>query len=124
MLRTELKIPILAVSLELYDDRTNTMNDKVKKVQWFDDTTEVAKNIGQKRVLIVDEVDDTRTTLRYCVDEVIRTNAPAAVAVAVVHNKLKPKKAELPADVTYFAGENVPDRWNCCSCPRPSLPVS
>jgi hypothetical protein len=33
--------------------------------------------------------------------------------VAVVHNKLKPKLAELPADITYMAAEDVPNLWNC-----------
>jgi len=61
----------------------------------------------------MDEVDDTRTTLKYCVEEVMRTNAPAAIAVAVVHNKLKPKDAELPPGVVYMAGEDVPPKWNC-----------
>lgn len=35
------------------------------------------------------------------------------VAVAVVHNKLKPKKKSLPKTVHYYAGADVPDRWNC-----------
>ena len=33
---------------------------------------------------------------------VIRTNAPAAIACAVVHNKLKHKEAELPEGVIYM----------------------
>lgn len=33
MLRTELKIPILAVSLELYDDVSKTARSEVKKIQ-------------------------------------------------------------------------------------------
>ena len=37
MLRTELKIPILAVSLELYNDDTNTRNASVKRIQWYDE---------------------------------------------------------------------------------------
>jgi hypoxanthine phosphoribosyltransferase len=89
MLRTVLKIPILAVSLELYNDATNSMNGQVQKVQWFDETSGVgATSVRGKRVLIVDEVDDTRTTLKFCVDEIRKTNAPAAIAVAVVHNKV------------------------------------
>ena len=86
MLRTVIKVPILAVSLELYNDSTNCQNDHVKKVQWFDETSGVGAVRG-KRVLIVDEVDDTRTTLKFCVDE-IRKEFPAAIAVAVVHNKV------------------------------------
>jgi hypothetical protein len=45
MLRTEVKVPILAVSLELYDDNTNTKNQVVKKVQWFDETSGVGKQV-------------------------------------------------------------------------------
>lgn len=41
----------------------------VKKVQWFDETSGVGKQVRGKRVLIMDEVDDTRTTLKYCVEE-------------------------------------------------------
>ncbi|KAJ1627340.1 phosphoribosyltransferase-like protein [Pavlovales sp. CCMP2436] len=66
MLRTEVKIPILAVSLELYDDATMTANVKVVKKQWFDETSGVGKLVRGRRVLVVDEVDDTRATLQYC----------------------------------------------------------
>jgi len=113
MLRTIVKIPILAISLELYDDNTKTRGQEVKKVQWFDETSGVGKQVRGKRVLIMDEVDDTRTTLKYAVEEVMRTNAPAAIAVAVVHNKLKKKEAELPPGIVYMAGEDVPPKWNC-----------
>ena len=33
-----------------------------------------------------------------------------------MHNKLKKKDAELPADVVYMAGEDVPPMWNCYPC--------
>lgn len=113
MLRTELNIPILAVSLELYDDATKTARTQVVKKQWFDETSGVGQRVRGHRVLVVDEVDDTRATLEFCVKELQETNAPSAIAVAVVHNKLKSKKGELPEGVDYFAGEDVPDKWNC-----------
>mmetsp|Transcript_43592 Transcript_43592/g.70131 ORF Transcript_43592/g.70131 Transcript_43592/m.70131 type:complete len:242 (-) Transcript_43592:179-904(-) len=113
MLRTEVRVPILAVSLKLYDHETDQMQSKVVKTQWFDETSEEGKKVRGKRVLIVDEVDDTRKTLKFCVDEVKKTNVPSAIAVLVVHNKLKKKLAELPKDVVYIAAENVPDNWNC-----------
>ena len=114
MLRTEVKKPILAVSLELYDDATKTANATVLRKQWFDETPGTfGALVRGKRVLIVDEVDDTRATLQYAVEELKKTNAPAAIGVLVVHNKLKPKKGTLPPDVTYIAGENVPNAWNC-----------
>ena len=33
-------------SLELYDDATNTRNHTVKKVQWFDEQSDVGANRG------------------------------------------------------------------------------
>jgi len=114
MLRTEVKVPIFTVSLELYDDSTNTANTEVKKLQWFDESSGIAvSQIRGKRILVVDEVDDTRTTLAYCVRELLKADAPADLAVAVVHNKLKPKKAELPPDVLYLAGAHLADAWYC-----------
>eukprot|EP00529_Nitzschia_sp_RCC80_P033595 CAMPEP_0113500262 /NCGR_PEP_ID=MMETSP0014_2-20120614/32215_1 /TAXON_ID=2857 /ORGANISM="Nitzschia sp." /LENGTH=202 /DNA_ID=CAMNT_0000394547 /DNA_START=13 /DNA_END=621 /DNA_ORIENTATION=- /assembly_acc=CAM_ASM_000159 len=112
ILRTSIKKPILAVSLELYDDTTNTARDKVKCLQWFDDTRWPGDLVPGGNVLIIDEVDDTRTTLQYCVQEVARHN-PAKIGVAVVHNKIKPKRGVLPSDVVYFAGAHVEDHWNC-----------
>eukprot|EP00614_Pseudopedinella_elastica_P001403 CAMPEP_0172588284 /NCGR_PEP_ID=MMETSP1068-20121228/7205_1 /TAXON_ID=35684 /ORGANISM="Pseudopedinella elastica, Strain CCMP716" /LENGTH=207 /DNA_ID=CAMNT_0013383563 /DNA_START=115 /DNA_END=739 /DNA_ORIENTATION=- len=112
MLRTIVKVPILAISLELYDDSTNTARASVVRRQWYDPTSELGKLVKGGRVLIVDEVDDTRTTLEYAVEEV-KKDGPSSVAVAVVHNKLKPKRGELPADVLYLAGEHVEDFWNC-----------
>lgn len=116
MLRTEVKKPILAVSLELYDDATKTANATVLRKQWFDETPGTfGALVRGKRVLIIDEVDDTRATLQYAVEELKRTNGPSAIGVLVVHNKLKEKKGVLPDDVTYIAGEHVPNAWNCCA---------
>ena len=112
MLRTEIKVPILAVSLELYDDSTNTARTTVVRKQWYDIDSELGKLVKGGRVLIVDEVDDTRATLEYCVKEV-QKDGPSAICVAVVHNKAKPKKGALPDGVVYLAGEEVPNMWNC-----------
>jgi hypoxanthine phosphoribosyltransferase len=114
MLRTELKAPMLAISLELYDDSTNSIRETgVVCHQWFDLNSEPGKLVNGGNVLIVDEVDDTRTTLKYAVDQVLQKCKPARVGVCVVHNKLKPKKADLPEDVAYFAAEDVEDHWLC-----------
>ena len=111
MLRTVLKVPILAVSLELYD-ATSTARSQVDRKQWYDVGSELGSMVPGGRVLIVDEVDDTRVTLEYAVTEVMK-DGPAAVAVACVHNKIKPKKGVIPEGVLYMAGEHVEDRWNC-----------
>ena len=68
--------------------------------------------VRSKRVLIVDEVDDTCATLQYVVEKLRRLNAPSAITVMVVHNNLKPKVGTLPEDVAYIAGEHMPNHWN------------
>lgn len=88
MLRSFLKrsgspnIPIQAIGLSLYEELpsttsgTSTPGDveqpgtKVTRTQWLDLSSlgEMSNLIG-KRILIVDEVDDTRTTLEYAVKE-------------------------------------------------------
>lgn len=114
MLRTELKAPILAISLELYDDATNTIRPKgVVCHQWFDENSEPGKLVKDGNVLIVDEVDDTRTTLQYAVELLLEKCQPKKVGVCVVHNKNKPKKGTLADEIAYFAAENVEDHWLC-----------
>jgi len=109
IIRTFLKIPIYAVSLSLYDDKTNLAGMLVQKHQWIDKDC-----IRNKRIVVVDDIDDTRMTLQYCVDELIKVNSPSAVAVFVVHNKLKKKTGKLPDDVWYFSGDNITsDIWVC-----------
>ena len=44
MLRTIVKVPILAVSLELYDDATCTARSEVVRKQWY----EIASELGSK----------------------------------------------------------------------------
>ncbi|GMH91803.1 hypothetical protein TL16_g12160 [Triparma laevis f. inornata] len=112
MLRTEVNKPILAISLELYNDDTNTMRKEVMKNQWFSESHGLGSKVRGGRMLIVDEVDDSRTTLQYAVETLQRENAPAAIAVLVVHNKLKEKKGTLPKDIVYIAGDDVEDHWN------------
>lgn len=67
-------IPIQAIGLSLYETLgTETPEEvpgtKVTRTQWLDlSSLEMANLIG-KNILIVDEVDDTRTTLEYAVRE-------------------------------------------------------
>ena len=83
-------IPIQAIGLSLYeqlpsstsaghpngiaaaDPDVETPGTKVTRTQWLDlSSLEMANLIG-KNILIVDEVDDTRTTLEYAVRELIK----------------------------------------------------
>jgi len=107
ILKTFLERPILTVGIKYYDDNNIPM-DAPRKIQWID---EVEQKLHGKRVLLVDEVDDSRTTLEYCLRELLR-HKPSEIAVAVLHNKLKEKRGVIPDEVSrYFAGEEHEDRW-------------
>ena len=107
ILKTFLKKPILTVGVKLYGD-DNKIDGGPSKVQWID---EVERKLKGKRVLLIDEVDDTRTTLAYCLRELL-AHEPAEIAVAVLHCKDKPKRDKIPAPVTrYWAGQHLDDIW-------------
>ncbi len=126
-------IPIQAIGLSLYeqlgeDPEVETPGTKVTRTQWLDLTAlGHMQNLVGKRILIVDEVDDTRTTLEYAVKELekdveeARKKMPDGAAqpktefsIFVLHNKDKPKKGILPSDMTptrYHAARTVGDVW-------------
>jgi hypoxanthine phosphoribosyltransferase len=69
-------IPIQAIGLSLYeqlggdDTQVEAPGTRVTRTQWLDlSSLGEMKNLIGKRILIVDEVDDTRTTLEYAVKE-------------------------------------------------------
>ncbi|KAL1311215.1 hypothetical protein AAFC00_001407 [Neodothiora populina] len=125
-------IPIQAIGLSLYESLgTETPEEipgtKVTRTQWLDlSSLEMANLIG-KNVLIVDEVDDTRTTLEYAVRELEkdvqqatealgRTAEKTNFSIFVVHNKDKQKKGKLPEDLVkerYYAAVTCGDEWIC-----------
>jgi hypoxanthine phosphoribosyltransferase len=123
-------IPIQAIGLSLYeklgtDSEVEAPGTKVTRTQWLDlSSLEMANLIG-KNVLIVDEVDDTRTTLEYAVRE-LEKDVEAAVqklgrqgektnfSIFVLHNKDKAKKGSLPQEILhgrYIAARTVGDVW-------------
>ncbi|MCG8572318.1 MAG: phosphoribosyltransferase [Spirochaetes bacterium] len=109
MIKTFIDRPIYTVGLKLYDGDRIAGNSP-QKVQWID---EVEKKLTGKRILLIDEVDDTRTTLAYCVEELLSHN-PAAIAVAVLHKKDKTKNADFPPGIhNYYCGEKLADKWVC-----------
>ena len=66
-------IPIQAIGLSLYEElgtsKVDEIGTKVTRTQWLDLSSLEMENLIGKNVLIVDEVDDTRTTLDYAVRE-------------------------------------------------------
>jgi len=148
ILRSHLKkpgspnIPIQAIGLSLYEELptkepsgTSTPGDveavgtRVTRTQWLDFTSlGEMKNLVGKRILIVDEVDDTRTTLEYAVKELEKdveearqklgyTGEKTTFSIFVLHNKDKQKKGHLPDALLnenrYLAARTVGDVWIC-----------
>jgi len=105
--KTFLKKDIYVVGLRRYFDDASPIPVPVK-VQWID---EVERKLAGKKVLLVDEVDDTRITLVYCVGELLK-NSPAEIRVAVLHQKDKPKQAVYPSEIKVaYEGVIIPDVW-------------
>jgi uncharacterized protein len=128
-------IPIQAIGLSLYEQLPTASGEtqieapgtKVTRTQWLDlSSLEMASLIG-KNVLIVDEVDDTRTTLEYAVRELEKDVETARkqqgreektkFSIFVLHNKDKEKKGHLPGEMMeegrYEAAVTVGDVWIC-----------
>lgn len=107
IIKTFIDRPILTVGLRLYDEN-NRRAEVPRKIQWID---EVEQKLAGKRILLVDEVDDTRTTLEYCLRELL-SHGPAETAVAVLHKKNKAKHGVFPTEVNrYWIGQELEDQW-------------
>lgn len=82
-------IPIQAIGLSLYERLSHNadvpeeeIGTKVTRTQWLDFTALQNTDLVGKNVLIVDEVDDTRTTLQYAVQELSKDVALQAAGKA------------------------------------------
>ncbi|RPA97810.1 PRTase-like protein [Choiromyces venosus 120613-1] len=126
-------IPIQAIGLSLYEKLAKEgpeeeIGTKVTRTQWLDFTSLANTDLIGKNILIVDEVDDTRTTLQYAVQELSKDvqlqaeklggNQPKTnFFIFVLQNKDKSKRGKLPEDMIkegrYLAAETVGDVWYC-----------
>jgi len=93
---------IYVVTLSLYND--TEMGNKIEIVQWVD------LDLKDKKVLIIDEVDDSRKTLDFCIEELKSKNNAENIGVFVLQNKIKNKVSELN-DIYYMCCEEVEDKW-------------
>lgn len=107
--RTFLKVPLLSVTVKLYDSEVDGVkNAEPTILQWLDDIN--INNIKGKRVLIVDEIDDSRVTLAYVTKKILQ-HGVSAIGTFVIHNKLREKESMLPTGTTYISCNDIPDRW-------------
>jgi len=109
MLKTYINRPIYTVGISYYDENNKPKNEP-EKIQWID---EVESKLAGKKILLVDEVDDSRITLEYCLRELLN-HKPSEISVAVLHNKNKLKEGTIPEEVShYFVGDELEDLWIC-----------
>lgn len=109
MLKTFINRPIITVGMAYYDLEDNKMESPVV-TQWLDDPINQIKG---RKILLVDEVDDTRSTIGFCLERLLRHD-PAEIAVAVLHDKDKPKARDIPTAVKrYYRGLKMEDQWIC-----------
>ena len=86
ILRCFLNIPIYAVTTAYYaNDFGYQTNDEIKKIQWLDP---IPESLVGKNILVVDEVDDSRVTLEFVLNE-LQKEKFAEIGVAVLHEKIK-----------------------------------
>ena len=103
ILRTYLKVPLIGISLNFYNN-CNQVTEKPTILQWIQKS-----DINNKNILIVDEVDDTRKTLDYIMKD-FEKYEPKNISIAVIHNKNKNKITNFD-DTQLFVGEEVEDKW-------------
>jgi hypothetical protein len=124
---TKRNIPIQAIGLSLYESLPGTtveqLNGEVVRTQWLG--PDPGKRLLGRRVLIIDEVDDSRKTLQYALNELQkdveaelqllpeseRDSKRTEFGIFVVHNKLKLKLGKLPPNTPYYVGAEVEDVW-------------
>ncbi len=103
IIRTFLKKPLYTVTIQYYNEK-DELNSNAKIMQWINE------DLKPKKVLLVDEMDDTGSTLCFCLDKLKRDNNVTDIGVFVIHNKKKPKRyTEL--SIPYFCCYEVSDKW-------------
>jgi hypoxanthine phosphoribosyltransferase len=109
ILKSFFKIPIICVTISFYNE-DNKLQDKTNKIQWIQKGSNEHMMIKNKKILVVDELDDTRSSLQYVTNELLEYE-PSEIAVGVLHNKIKEKKGVLDKRIKYFYSKQIADKW-------------
>lgn len=98
---------VYCVTIKLYDDN-NKITKKPNIIQWLDKPTK--EYMKDKHILVVDEIDDSRSTLAYCTKELKKLN-PSKITVFCVHSKEVEKKGIIDNDIKLIFGQTIPNLW-------------
>lgn len=100
-------IPVYVIGLHSY----NTDKEHLPEVvltQKFD--SELEAKIAGSKILLVDEVDDTRLTLEKACDYLIGLKAQN-LNILIVHSKIKEKAGVIPENVKLYCGKETQPVW-------------
>jgi len=100
-------IPIYVIGLHSYNTDKEHLS-KVALTQTLDSDLEA--KIAKLKILLVDEVDDSRRTLEKACDYLVGLKAQK-LNILVVHSKIKEKAGVIPENVKMYCGAEVPDAW-------------
>tara|TARA_B100000745_G_C20110071_1_gene379948 strand:+ start:199 stop:744 length:546 start_codon:yes stop_codon:yes gene_type:complete len=109
ILRSYLNIPIICITVGFYN-KSDKLHKKAKRIQMIEKNSSEHKMIKGKNIIVIDELDDTRSTLQYVTDLLLDLE-PKEISVGVLHNKKKKKVGKLNKSIKYFSGKIIADKW-------------
>lgn len=103
LVKNILKIPMYTIAVSSY---SNEKRGDIKPLQWINN------NFESQKVLVIDEIDDTGSTLTYTVDRLQRDNNAKDLSIFVIHNRVGKKCDNYINDIPYFQCEKIhTDNW-------------
>ena len=103
IMRNYINKPIYVITVSSYDDEY--VKDNIEVLQWID------LDLKDKKVLIIDEIDDTRKTLDFCINRLKNKNNANHISVFVLQNKIKEKIGNFDNIINYISCETIEDKW-------------
>lgn len=101
--RNYIEKDIYVITVKLYN--SNDTVGKIDVIQWIN------IDLKDKNVLIIDEINDTGTTLDYCINKLKTDNNMDKFNVFVLNHKDKIKAEEIDVFGEYIVAENIKDYW-------------
>ena len=119
LLRNYLNIPIYCINVKFYNNN-NTINKKPQIIQWLGKNE--ARNLVNKNVLVIDDLNDTGSTLHFVMNLltngyiqyntlIIKPIKCKHFAIGVLYDKCKPKSYILSSKFLYFKTRDIEDKW-------------
>ena len=98
-------VPMYTIGVKSYNN--NGEQGKIEITQW---PNEINDDISNKRILIIDDLNDTGITLAHISSEVSNFN-PESMCIFALHNKVKEKQAYFKENVQVVYGSECKDIW-------------